>query len=150
MCQLRLWAYRQNESKRKPALSIIPLEILRRPLTRVHQPGRKSRERKQEHNSTYEERKRIFQEAHYDNVESIGEVVALSNSVTLAIDRADVLRDPKLPEYEHPSLRVEKPPLPTKPSNQLPDQPSVRSIRTLYPYPLPGRFRPDFNTHTLD
>jgi hypothetical protein len=50
------------------------------------------------------EKTRILQEAHYDNVNSIGEVDALTSSTVLDINRAEVLRDPKR-RYIHPSLR---------------------------------------------
>jgi len=47
---------------------------------------------------------RLFQEAFRDNIDSIGEVDALTGSEALNVDRGDVLRDPKIPEYRHPSL----------------------------------------------
>jgi hypothetical protein len=54
------------------------------------------------------ERRRIFQEAHHDILKSPGEVDALTSSTALGIERADVLRDPKLrtPEngYTHAAL----------------------------------------------
>jgi len=49
------------------------------------------------------ERQRLFDEAFHDNVHSIGEVDALTGSEALDVNRADVLRDPKL-GYLHPSL----------------------------------------------
>ena len=63
-----------------------------------------------EHLDAYRERKRIFQEAFHDNVDSIGELDALTDSPILGISRAEVLRDPKVRvnghPYVHPGLRV--------------------------------------------
>jgi hypothetical protein len=75
----------------------------------TRQRSRSKREKDKSRLDIREERKRLFQEAFYDTGygphPSIGEVDALAGSKTLAIDRADVLRDPKLRNYVHPSLR---------------------------------------------
>jgi len=42
------------------------------------------------------ERQRLFQEAFHDNIDSIGEVDALTGSEALEVNRSGVLRDPKL------------------------------------------------------
>jgi hypothetical protein len=52
------------------------------------------------------ERPRFFKEASYYDVDSIGEVDALTGSEALAVDRGDVLRDPKLRGYQHPARSV--------------------------------------------
>jgi hypothetical protein len=45
----------------------------------------------------------LFQEAFHDNIDSIGEVDALTGSEALEVNRGDILRDPKL-SYTHPCL----------------------------------------------
>jgi hypothetical protein len=42
------------------------------------------------------ERQRLFQEAFHDNIDSIGEVDALTGSEALEVNRGGILRDPKL------------------------------------------------------
>lgn len=42
------------------------------------------------------ERQQLFREAFHDNIESIGEIDALTGSEALSVDRGDVLRDQKL------------------------------------------------------
>jgi hypothetical protein len=51
------------------------------------------------------ERRRLFQEAFYDNIDSKGEVDALT-SQALTVDRGDVLKDQKLRGYQHPALAL--------------------------------------------
>ena len=54
---------------------------------------------------TRDERKRLFQEAFHDNIDSLGEVDTLTGSDPLDINPGDVLRDPKLRlPYVHPCL----------------------------------------------
>jgi hypothetical protein len=50
------------------------------------------------------ERQRLFQEAFHDNIDSKGEVDALTGSEALTVDRGDVLPDPKVKGYRHPAL----------------------------------------------
>jgi hypothetical protein len=50
------------------------------------------------------ERRRLFKEAFYDNIESKGEIDALTGSQALTVDRGDILKDPKLRGYQHPAL----------------------------------------------
>lgn len=74
-------------------------------------PYRRTRARSKQvkdakHFDAWQERKRILKEAHYDNVNSIGEVDALTSSEVLGIGRGEVLRDPKLRCYVHPSLKL--------------------------------------------
>ena len=61
------------------------------------------------HGERRKEKQRIFDEAHHDVIDSPGEVDALTNSKVLRIERADVLRDPKLRTpangYTHAFLR---------------------------------------------
>jgi hypothetical protein len=52
------------------------------------------------------ERQRLLKEAFYDNIDSKGEVDALTGSKALTVDRGDVLRDPKVKGYQHPALTV--------------------------------------------
>jgi len=84
-----------------------PVRIVGSP-TEMHGPtrtrSRGKREKDKARQDTRDERKRLFQEAFRDNVHSIGEVDALTGSEPLNVDRGDVLRDPKIPEYRHPSL----------------------------------------------
>jgi hypothetical protein len=53
------------------------------------------------------ERQRLFQEAFHDNIDSIGEVDALTGSEALDVNRGDVSRDPKL-SYIHPCLNQDR------------------------------------------
>ena len=64
---------------------------------------RSKREKDKTRQDTRDERKRLFREAFHDNIDSRGEVDALTGSDMLSVDRGDVLRDPKL-KYIHPSL----------------------------------------------
>jgi hypothetical protein len=64
------------------------------------------------------ERQRLFKEAFYDNIDSKGEVDALTGSEALAVDRGDVLRDPKVKGYQHPALTVEWQPKPNEPRRE--------------------------------
>ena len=45
-------------------------------------------------------------EIYVDNVNSIGERDSLGEYPALGINKADVLKDPKIRGYEHPSLRA--------------------------------------------
>jgi hypothetical protein len=65
--------------------------------------SRSKREKDKARQDTRDERKRLFQEAFHDNIDSIGEVDALTGSEALDVNRGDVLRDPKL-SYIHPCL----------------------------------------------
>ena len=47
-----------------------------------------------------------LQEAFHDNIDSKGEVDALAGTEALTVDRGDVLRDPKVKGYQHPTLAV--------------------------------------------
>lgn len=54
-----------------------------------------------------DERSKVECFAYHDVIDSPGEVVALTSSKRLFVNRADVLRDPKQrPCYQHPGLRV--------------------------------------------
>ena len=53
------------------------------------------------------ERQRLFQEVFHDNIDSIGEVDALTGSEVLEVNRGDVLRNPKL-SYIHPCLNQDR------------------------------------------
>jgi len=66
--------------------------------------SRSKHEKDKAHQDTRDERKRLFSEAFHDNIDSIGEVDALTGSEALEVNRGDVLRDPKL-RYVHPSLK---------------------------------------------
>jgi hypothetical protein len=66
--------------------------------------SRSKREKDKTRQDTRDERQRLFKEAFHDNIDSLGEVDALTGSEALSIDRGDVLRDPKIREYRHPSL----------------------------------------------
>jgi len=66
--------------------------------------SRGKREKDKTRQDARDERRRLFQEAFHDNVDSIGEVDARTGSEALSVDRGDVLRDPKIPGYRHPSL----------------------------------------------
>jgi hypothetical protein len=74
-------------------------------------PYRRRRARSKQANDAkhfvaWQERKRLFHEAHHDVLDSLGETDALTESASLQVVRGDVLRDPKLrPLYLHPSLR---------------------------------------------
>lgn len=72
-------------------------------LVRPHKSPSK-RERDQARMANFEERERLFHEAFHDNIDSLGEVDALTSSEVLGIGRAEVLRDPKVRGYRHPKL----------------------------------------------
>ncbi len=84
-----------------------PVRIVGSPTER-HGPtrtrSRSKREKDKARQDTRDERQRLFKEAFHDNIDSIGEVDALSGSGALDVSRGDVLRDPKIREYRHPSL----------------------------------------------
>jgi len=65
--------------------------------------SRNKHEKDKARQDTRDERKRLFSEAFHDNIDSLGEVDALTGSEALEVNRGDVLRDPKL-RYVHPSL----------------------------------------------
>lgn len=69
-----------------------------------HQRAKSKQKKDQTRYAARLEKQRLFSEAHYDQIDSPGEVDALTSSVTLGVERAEVLRDPKL-RYLHPSLR---------------------------------------------
>jgi hypothetical protein len=52
-----------------------------------------------------EERARLFQEAYHDQLNSVGEIDALTSGIALDVVPGDVLWDPKLRGYQHPGLR---------------------------------------------
>jgi hypothetical protein len=56
----------------------------------TRQRSRSKREKHKSRRDIREERKRLFLEAFHDNIDSIGEVDALTESQTLNVDRADV------------------------------------------------------------
>ena len=66
--------------------------------------SRNKHEKDKARQDTRNERKRLFQEAFHDNIDSIGEVDALTGSEALEVNRGDVLRDPKIRGYRHPCL----------------------------------------------
>jgi hypothetical protein len=70
----------------------------------MRQRARSKREKDKARQDARDERKRLFSEAFHDNINSLGEVDSLTASESLNVDRGDVLRDPKIPEYRHPSL----------------------------------------------
>ena len=70
----------------------------------MRQRSRSKREKDKARQDIRDERKRLFSEAFHDNINSFGEVVSLTASELLNVARGDVLRDPKIREYRHPSL----------------------------------------------
>lgn len=81
-----------------------PENFLARPYKRARCKSRREKDRARLNFRL--ERQRLFKEAFHDNIDSIGEVDALTRSEALNVDRADVLRDPKLSGYQHPALAV--------------------------------------------
>jgi len=74
--------------------------------SREHDSRRRARSKREKDKARFDsrlERARLFQEAFHDNIQSIGEVDALTTSEALEVNRGDVLRDPKL-SYIHPCL----------------------------------------------
>jgi hypothetical protein len=74
-------------------------DILRQYLYAEYQAKERDRSEKRS------ELREVFAEALHDHVGSKGEVVALTSSESIEIDRGDVLRDPKIPGYVHPVVR---------------------------------------------
>jgi hypothetical protein len=68
-----------------------------------HTRARSKQKKDQTRARIREERQRILHEAFHDNVDSVGEVDALTDSQLLDVSRGEVLRDPKV-RYVHPSL----------------------------------------------
>jgi hypothetical protein len=66
--------------------------------------SRTKHEKDKARQDTRDERKRLFSEAFNDNIDSIGEVDALTESEALDVNRGDVLRDSKIRGYVHPCL----------------------------------------------
>ena len=91
-----MWAYKRIPQPR--ILEPPHTELIRH---KHRSPSKRRRDEVREY--LYNERKRIFSEAYKDNVNSIGEITALTSSIPLGIDRADVLVDPKL-RYRHRAL----------------------------------------------
>jgi hypothetical protein len=65
--------------------------------------SKSKREKDKVRQDTRDERKRLFSEAFHDNIDSIGEVDALTGSEALSIDRGNVLPDPETGGYRHPN-----------------------------------------------
>jgi hypothetical protein len=111
----KLWHHRSeprndspsgSSSLERPTLAPAP-----RPENFLAQPYKRARSRsKREKDKARQdfrlERQRLLKEAFYDNIQSIGEVDALTGSERLTVDRGDVLRDPKVKGYQHPALAV--------------------------------------------
>jgi hypothetical protein len=104
-----MWAYHKNkdrETVQRPETVQLRILAFRDAKQRGRVPRVRARSKQvkdQVHEDLHAERRRLFREAYHDQLESRGEVDALTSSPVLGIDPAEVLTDPKL-RYEHPQL----------------------------------------------
>ena len=105
-----MWAYHKNknqESTQRPESVQLRILAFHEAKHRGRVPKLRARSKQvkdQIHGDLHAERRRLFQEGYRDELESRGEVDALTSSVILDINSAEVLTDPKL-RYEHPQLK---------------------------------------------
>ena len=105
-----MWAYHKNkdqEATQRPESVQLRILAFREAKLRSRVPRVRARSKQVKdhvHDDLHAERRRLFHEGYCDQLESLGEVDALTSSELLDINSAEVLTDPKL-SYEHPQLK---------------------------------------------